>query len=66
MWQDVKTQRQRDIRIVSYLAHVLLAHAKLVVTQQEGPDFLPDVMLYTSIIHQPQQLQLLIVLERER
>lgn len=47
---------------VWYLTHVLLAHAKLVVAQQERPHLLPDVVLHSSIIHQPQQLQLLVVL----
>lgn len=45
-----------------YLAHVLLAHPKLIVSQQERPDLLPDVMLHSTIVNQPQQLQLFIVL----
>lgn len=47
-----------------YLAHVLLAHPKLIVSQQEGPNLLPDLMLYSSIINQPEQLQLLVVLHK--
>lgn len=45
-----------------YLAHVLLGHAELVVTQQERPHLLPDVVLHAAVINQPQQLQLLVVL----
>lgn len=48
---------------VWYLTHVLLAHAKLVVAQQERPHLLPDVVLHSSVVHQPQQLQLLVVLQ---
>lgn len=47
---------------VLYLAHVLFAHAKLVVPQEERPDLLSDVMLHSTIVNQPEQLQLLIVL----
>lgn len=36
-----------------YLAHVLFVHAKLVVSQQERPDLLPDVVLHSAIIDQP-------------
>lgn len=38
---------------VLYLAHVLFAHAKLVVSQQERPDLLSDVVLHSTIINQP-------------
>lgn len=46
----------------TYLAHIFLAHSKLVVAQQERPDLLPDFVLNATIINQPEQLQLLIVL----
>lgn len=50
---------------VLYLAHVFLAHAEPVVSQQERPHLLPDVVLHSTVINQPQQLQLLIVLHTE-
>lgn len=45
-----------------YLLHLLLAHAKLVVAKQKGPDVLADVVLHASVVNLPQQLQLLVVL----
>lgn len=45
-----------------YLLHLLLAHAKLVVAKQKGPDVLANLVLHASIVNLPQQLQLLVVL----
>lgn len=45
-----------------YLLHLLLAHAKLVVAKQKGPDVLAELVLHTAIVNLPQQLQLLVVL----
>lgn len=45
-----------------YLLHLLLAHAKLVVAKQKGPDVLADLVLHASVVNLPQQLQLLVVL----
>lgn len=48
-----------------YLSHVFLVHPELVVAQQKRPHLLSDLMLHPSIVNQPQQLQLLIILARE-
>lgn len=48
-----------------YPAHVFFSHAELVVAQQEGPDFLADFVLDPPVVNQPQQLQLLVVLQGE-
>lgn len=48
-----------------YLSHIFFVHPKLVVSQQKRPHLFSDLMLHPSIINQPQQLQLLIVLARE-
>lgn len=45
-----------------YLLHLLLAHAKLVVAKQKGPDVLADLVLHASVVNLPQQLQFLVVL----
>lgn len=36
-----------------YLLHLFLAHAKLVVAEQKGPDILTDLMLHASIVNLP-------------
>lgn len=45
-----------------YLTHLLFAHAKLVVSQKERPHLLSDFVLHSTVINQPEQLQLLVVL----
>lgn len=48
-----------------YLVHVFFAHTKLVVSQQEGPDVLSDVVLHSTVVNQPEEFQLLIVLHQK-
>lgn len=45
-----------------YLLHLFLAHAKLVVAKQKGPDVLTDLVLHAPVVNLPEQLQLLVVL----
>ncbi len=57
---------QRSVLIKIYLSHVFLVHPKLVVAKQKWPHLLSDLMLHPSIVNQPQQLQLLIILARDK
>lgn len=42
-----------------------LRHPKLIMTQKEGPDSLPDLVLDPAIVDQPQQLLVLVTLWEE-